>query len=463
MKAADDPLAAHKFSLEIRGVRMSPTVLVADDSQTIRKVVKMALKVAPFEVISVGSGEEALRNAGPNLSLIVLDYHFSDMSGYDVAKQFKDNAQTADVPILMLAGEHHGFDEQRARNAGVDRIIPKPFDTDTLLDAIVGTTGTSKKALVKRQRGAPKTESPFSPEESDEPVSPAEPEPAGAGASSGGGAGGRRRNQPGRSRREGEPDSGTSKPRLSTPGGESGSEPASGPGKSRPGSGGSAPPRGASGAQSDQSRPGDSGFGSSGGSNAPGGGPGSSQPSNSSSSGGARLDLNLDSEPESSPEPAPEADRSGGGSSPRFRSPSSSGEPVGEGNSGSTPRRRTPESQSQGAPGEQPGAGAEQDAGFPGSGSGGAGASAPSDGGVEAAGVSQDEIEAMVEDRVKEIVRDQLPDLLRKIMGDVFQERVLPKLLEHGKDQVESVVGDQLDRRIHDEVRRQLDELLEDL
>ena len=39
---------------------MSQTILVVDDSQTIRKVVKMALKVAPFEVVSVGSGQEAI-------------------------------------------------------------------------------------------------------------------------------------------------------------------------------------------------------------------------------------------------------------------------------------------------------------------------------------------------------------------------------------------------------------------
>jgi CheY-like chemotaxis protein len=129
---------------------MSQTVLVVDDSKTIRNVVSMALKVAPFETVGAGSVKEALKAIGDDTAMVLLDYHLPEVSGYEICRRLKDHEQTAGIPIVMMAGSAHGFDEEKAHQAGADRIIPKPFNTDTLLDAVVAATGTSKKSLVKR-------------------------------------------------------------------------------------------------------------------------------------------------------------------------------------------------------------------------------------------------------------------------------------------------------------------------
>lgn len=425
---------------------MSQTVLVADDSETIRKVVKLALKVAPFEVVSVGSGEETLQHADGNTALIVLDYHFPNASGYQIAQQLKQQPATADVPIIMLAGNYHGFDEQKARSAGVDTIIPKPFDTDTLLDAIVAATSVSKKALVKRQKGAPKTQSPMSGDVG-------APSAKAPGASGSGKPTGRiRGKEPARGG-----DSGGNQPRMRTPGDDSSSD--------RQGSGG-ARRRQPSASQSggglnESSNPRRRG---SGGSPAQSNNPQqSSPPQSGGDSGGVELDIDLDDE-EESPEPAAQ----GSGSSPRFQSPSGSEEPAQAGNAGGARRRpvTTPESQAGSKP-DNPRSGGSGNARMPSSGGqsgsgqkpdGGSGGGTP--GGVN---LDEDELNERIETYVKEVVRDELPKILRKVMGEVFQDRVLPKLVEHGRQQVESLIGDQLDERIHEEVRVQLDQLLEEL
>ncbi|MFB6350734.1 MAG: PleD family two-component system response regulator, partial [Bradymonadaceae bacterium] len=201
---------------------MSQTILVADDSQTIRKVVRLALKVAPFEVVSAESGQRALQKAQQGSALVVLDYHFSDAKGAEVARQIPAN-----VPILMLAGDRHDFDEQRAREAGVNRIIPKPFSTDTLLDAIVATTGVSKKALVKRQKDAPISRTPLTGKGAGGPSAdaPTTGGPGGMGgmeaqASSGGGGGGRGGGARMPTPDEGGDSGGASQPRMRTPDGD---------------------------------------------------------------------------------------------------------------------------------------------------------------------------------------------------------------------------------------------------
>jgi CheY-like chemotaxis protein len=129
---------------------MSQTVLVVDDSKTIRNVVSMALKVAPFDTVGAGSVQEALKAIGDDTAMVLMDYHLPEVSGYELCRRLKDHEQTAGIPIVMMAGSAHGFSEEKAHQAGADRIIPKPFNTDTLLDAVVAATGTSKKSLVKR-------------------------------------------------------------------------------------------------------------------------------------------------------------------------------------------------------------------------------------------------------------------------------------------------------------------------
>lgn len=95
-----------------------------------------------------------------------------------------------------------------------------------------------------------------------------------------------------------------------------------------------------------------------------------------------------------------------------------------------------------------------------GSGAGAAPSTGGADSGVSSIGASRAEIENMVEETVRRSVKEQLPGLLRNIMGEVFQKKVLPKLLEHGQQRVEALVQDELDERIRVCVREEIERLL---
>lgn len=115
---------------------MSQTVLVADDSKTIRQIVEMALKASPWEVVGVDTAQQAMQAARQRPTVILLDYYMPDGSGYDVCRALKEDAATRQIPIVMLGGTYQSFDESRARACGADVVLMKPFKTDALLNAL---------------------------------------------------------------------------------------------------------------------------------------------------------------------------------------------------------------------------------------------------------------------------------------------------------------------------------------
>lgn len=135
---------------------MTQTVLVADDSKTIRTIIEMALKASPYEVIQAENARgvmEVLRRQRPDL--IVLDYHMPDASGYDVCRAIKNNAAVRHIPIVMLGGSFKNFDEDRARRSGADAILMKPFKTDQLYGALEQVTGGGAHTASTANAGQP--------------------------------------------------------------------------------------------------------------------------------------------------------------------------------------------------------------------------------------------------------------------------------------------------------------------
>lgn len=115
---------------------MSHTVLVADDSLTIRQIVGMALKASPYRLVEAASARQTLDAAQSRPDVILLDYYMPDGSGYDVCRALKNNASTRHIPVVMLGGSYKNFDENQARQAGADVVVMKPFKTDQLVSAI---------------------------------------------------------------------------------------------------------------------------------------------------------------------------------------------------------------------------------------------------------------------------------------------------------------------------------------
>jgi twitching motility two-component system response regulator PilG len=113
------------------------SILVVDDSPTVRKLIAGKLEKCGHEVICANDGVEAierLENFVPDL--ILLDITMPRMDGYQVCKQIRSNSATKDVTVVMISGKDGFFDKVRGRMAGTTGYITKPFGPETLMKAV---------------------------------------------------------------------------------------------------------------------------------------------------------------------------------------------------------------------------------------------------------------------------------------------------------------------------------------
>ncbi len=133
-------------------------VLVADDSVTIQKVIALTFADEPVEIQSVGSGSDALEKIKEwRPDIILADVIMPQVNGYELSKSVKDNEETKDIPVLLLAGTFEAFDEEEARAAGADDFITKPFESGELIEKVNGLLRISAQAPQAPVEQAPAT------------------------------------------------------------------------------------------------------------------------------------------------------------------------------------------------------------------------------------------------------------------------------------------------------------------
>jgi CheY-like chemotaxis protein len=114
---------------------MSKTILLADDSVTIRKVVELTFMEEDYELISVGTGNEALeRSEESTPDLLIADVHMPEPGGYDVCRALKE--KDPNLPVLLLVGSFEPFDPAEVQACGADAFLKKPFDSQELLQKV---------------------------------------------------------------------------------------------------------------------------------------------------------------------------------------------------------------------------------------------------------------------------------------------------------------------------------------
>ena len=110
---------------------MSRTILLADDSVTIQKVIELTFMDEDYEVVAVGNGDDALEQLDEiTPDFVIADVHMPGANGYDVAKHSK--SLRPEVPVLLLVGTFEPFDEEQAEKSGCDAYLKKPFDSQEL-------------------------------------------------------------------------------------------------------------------------------------------------------------------------------------------------------------------------------------------------------------------------------------------------------------------------------------------
>jgi two-component system chemotaxis response regulator CheY len=116
---------------------MAKRILLVDDSTSVRQVAGIALRRAGYETVEAANGREALGvlDAG-KLNLIISDVNMPVMNGIDFLKSVKQHPTLRFTPVIMLTTEAGDDLKQQGRAAGAKAWITKPFQPQTLIDAV---------------------------------------------------------------------------------------------------------------------------------------------------------------------------------------------------------------------------------------------------------------------------------------------------------------------------------------
>lgn len=123
------------------------TVLLVDDSKTIRRSASNFLSTAGYNVVTAVDGFEALGKVVEHKPAIIFaDIMMPRLDGYQTCALIKNNADYRDIPIVMLSSKDGLFDKARARVVGSDAHLSKPFTADTLIAAVDQHLGRAVEA-----------------------------------------------------------------------------------------------------------------------------------------------------------------------------------------------------------------------------------------------------------------------------------------------------------------------------
>lgn len=128
---------------------MPQTLLLADDSITMQKVVAISLANQGVTVSAVDNGDAAVAKARElQPSLVIADTVMPGKDGYEVCRILKADPATRHIPVLLLSGTFEPFDEEKAKEVRADGHLIKPFESGVLLEKVLSL-------LAKDARPAP--------------------------------------------------------------------------------------------------------------------------------------------------------------------------------------------------------------------------------------------------------------------------------------------------------------------
>jgi DNA-binding response OmpR family regulator len=113
-------------------------ILVIDDKEEVRTLIKAVLGNFGFDVLEAGNGQlgvQMLRQQSPDL--VICDVNMPGMDGYETLSAVRESSTTAPVPFILMTGlvSRDGF--RRGMVCGADDYLVKPFTTDELIEAVM--------------------------------------------------------------------------------------------------------------------------------------------------------------------------------------------------------------------------------------------------------------------------------------------------------------------------------------
>src|SRR5215210_2682942 len=131
---------------------MRHKLLLADDSVTIQRVIELTFADEDIDVIAVGDGKLAIdRVRSEKPDIVLADVGMPERDGYEVSAFVKHTPEFAHIPVLLLTGAFEPIDEARARSAGCDGVLVKPFEPQLVIhrvkDLISGSRSVTPSAV----------------------------------------------------------------------------------------------------------------------------------------------------------------------------------------------------------------------------------------------------------------------------------------------------------------------------
>ncbi|MBN1822799.1 MAG: response regulator [Endomicrobiales bacterium] len=112
-------------------------VLLADDEDDIRHILKRYLELDGYEVTTAIDGKDALEKAVSNrYDLLILDVMMPVMNGWEVSKKLKADPERKNIPIIILTARTQSIDSMMSYECGADEYATKPFEYPELSQTI---------------------------------------------------------------------------------------------------------------------------------------------------------------------------------------------------------------------------------------------------------------------------------------------------------------------------------------
>jgi CheY-like chemotaxis protein len=113
------------------------TLLLADDSVTIQRVIELTFADEDVQVVAVSDGDQAiarLESAPPDI--VLADIGMPGKNGYEVAKYVKQSPRLSHIPVVLLTGAFEPVDQARAAEVGCDGVLAKPFEPQLVIGRV---------------------------------------------------------------------------------------------------------------------------------------------------------------------------------------------------------------------------------------------------------------------------------------------------------------------------------------
>ena len=131
------PLADTVAEAPGEAVTLPTTVLLCDDEDALRLLVRATLESEDYSIIEASDGEQSLELArGLHPRVVVLDMMMPGRSGLEVLRELRSDPELASIPVVMLTARARDADRDAAMAAGADRYLAKPFSPLELISVV---------------------------------------------------------------------------------------------------------------------------------------------------------------------------------------------------------------------------------------------------------------------------------------------------------------------------------------